>query len=385
MAQIIGTEGPDLLDGTLDSDTLSALGGDDRINSSGGVDAIDGGDGFDTVSYNNNNRLGRPEEGLFNVPVDFIRYFPLRGQVEKISNPTPRDLFISRIDSIQSIERIEGKGASIVSLEGAREGDRAIYDLPNNRITIERPSGSQTFNVTLDSFSVFEGTTGADQFQGTSGSAPTFFGLAGDDTYLANGTRGSFAGGAGNDTADFATQGSAVTVSIRSLATPAPTARAIYQLNGIYSTGNDQVSTTVENLLLPAGQTNNLVINSDDPQSPTALDADLSQNRVTVNSPNFPFGSLNTYTMNNLVNVSGGALADQITGNTANNELNGAGENDTLNGGDGSDRLNGDAGSDTLSGGNGNDTLSGTNTTSRGVGELDTLTGDAGRDKLIGI
>ena len=51
MAAITGTSEGDNLAGTLDADTIDALGGDDRIRGSQGSDVIDGGNGTDYLSF----------------------------------------------------------------------------------------------------------------------------------------------------------------------------------------------------------------------------------------------------------------------------------------------------------------------------------------------
>jgi Ca2+-binding RTX toxin-like protein len=52
MAEIVGTENDDLMDGTAGDDTLRGLGGNDRLRGRGGNDDVRGGDGDDTVTGN---------------------------------------------------------------------------------------------------------------------------------------------------------------------------------------------------------------------------------------------------------------------------------------------------------------------------------------------
>jgi serralysin len=87
-------------------------------------------------------------------------------------------------------------------------------------------------------------------------------------------------------------------------------------------------------------------------------------------------------TLINIENISGGYLAEIITGDNGNNILSGGDGNDTLNGGAGDDTLKGDAGSDSLIGGIGNDTYY---ISDNGKGKTDTITEKAkqGIDTVI--
>ncbi len=75
--------------------------------------------------------------------------------------------------------------------------------------------------------------------------------------------------------------------------------------------------------------------------------------------------------------ISGGDLADTLSGLAGNDTLNGGLGLDLLDGGDGNDTLNGGDDGDTLLGGIGNDTLNG------GDGN-DLLDGGAGNDAMAG-
>ena len=94
----------------------------------------------------------------------------------------------------------------------------------------------------------------------------------------------------------------------------------------------------------------------------------------------------NTFTLQDIENLTGGSLDDEFYGTSSNNVLNGgagndklAGRNgnDTLDGGDGNDLLNGGLGDDSLTGGTGDDILAG------GDG-IDTLIGGTGNDFVDG-
>ena len=95
------------------------------------------------------------------------------------------------------------------------------------------------------------------------------------------------------------------------------------------------------------------------------------------------------------INGAGNALANTISGNSADNILRGLGGNDTISGNAGVDTLYGGDGNDTLAGGADNDMLFGeanTDNLQGGAGDdlldggagVDTLAGQAGADRLIG-
>lgn len=85
----------------------------------------------------------------------------------------------------------------------------------------------------------------------------------------------------------------------------------------------------------------------------------------------------NTFTLQNIENLTGGALDDAFYGNFTTNRLLGGGGNDRLFGRGGADLLEGGLGNDLLEGGIGDDSLSG------GDGD-DILNGGDGNDVILG-
>lgn len=109
------------------------------------------------------------------------------------------------------------------------------------------------------------------------------------------------------------------------------------------------------------------------------LHGELGYERTEVSATVIGDDLVNAVTMIGTRNISflGGALANNVVGNTGNNQIHGEGGNDRLFGGSGEDFLDGGTGDDFLHGGAGNDTLQG------GVGN-DTLSGRQGADLFIG-
>lgn len=103
----------------------------------------------------------------------------------------------------------------------------------------------------------------------------------------------------------------------------------------------------------------------------TALDADLSQDRIS-----FPGQSWPSETLRSIEGIIGGSGSDRLFGDGAANMFDGGEGNDFLVGRGGNDLLIGGRGLDTLNGGSGDDTL-------EGGGHNDQLNGGAGRDTAV--
>ncbi len=97
--------------------------------------------------------------------------------------------------------------------------------------------------------------------------------------------------------------------------------------------------------------------------------------RVNLNLTGVQATGQGTDQLAGIENLTGGAGADRLQGNTQANVLGGAGGNDTLTGWSGNDLLVGGGGHDRLAGGNGNDTLI-------GGGGADWLAGGNGADSF---
>jgi Ca2+-binding RTX toxin-like protein len=177
--------------------------------------------------------------------------------------------------------------------------------------------------------------------------ATTINGGAGNDTLKGGAGNDSLNGGAGNDTYVFAGSSSLGSDTISGEAANADTDTIDFSSIG-YAVTLDLAITT------PQTAATNLTLTLADP---TAIE-----------------------------NVTCGALADRVYGNTRNNSISGGAGNDFLQGRAGNDTLSADVGNDYLLGDDGNDTLysgAGDDNAYGGNGN-DYITGDDGNDFLYG-
>lgn len=212
----------------------------------------------------------------------------------------------------------------------------------DNSLTAEE---SNNEIVGSDSPDILVGTSGDDKI----------LALGGDDTIIGTTGNDLIDGGDGFDTVDYHDFGEAVTILP----------------SGGFNNGGQTQHSGIEKTIGAIGHANTIDGSTSTGDS-TSLDADLSNNRLTVqNIPNI--GSINIEA-ENFVHVVGTAGGDRLTGSSLANNLNG---------GDGDDELTGADGNDTLIGGSGNDRLDGTDTLLRGAGEQDNLSGGDGSDRFV--
>lgn len=314
-----GGAGNDLLDGGAGNDILQGGAGNDTLLASAGADTFDGGADTDTVSYAaisaiqtidlTNQTLG---QGLGDGDV-FVA-----GSIEKVLGGSGNDTFVI-------------SGTNNVFLDGGTG---------TNTISFVNASSAVTASLkTLVSSSLLY-----TNIQNITGSANNDT-LEGDDSV------NTIDGGAGSDTATFASYTTAVTAS---LATNTATAG-----------GTSDTLISIENLT--GG-------NGDD-----SLTGDAAANTL-----------------------NGGVGNDTLVGGSGADILLGGAGNDTLNGGADDDILIGGAGADTFTGGGGNDTVSYANssaltidmsTPASGTGDaqgdvfdadISVVLGSAGADTFVG-
>ena len=332
---IAGTDGDDYIDGEDGNDSIKGMGGNDDITGGAGNDTLYGGDGNDTLYGGDGN---------------------------------------DKLDGGGGDDELTG-GAGNNVLDGGDGTDIAIYkdsarvrvSLMTNAVThiteTVDPFGGGTSTDSLVSIENVKGSHGDDMIDGNDGpnllkgldGADTINGNGGDDTIIPNrpADPGMTAtdvanvadpasddgidmvdGGAGIDTISYGGEGTDVTVD---LGTTVPAA--------------DPVPVHVAAVV-----------------SGAATDRIAVENKGTEEMPEH---------VSTVENVTGGTLADTLTGDDRDNVLTGGFGNDTLSGGGGNDTLSGGADNDTLNGNAGDDTLNGGDGT-------DTLNGNAGDDTLNG-
>jgi Ca2+-binding RTX toxin-like protein len=292
---IYGLEGNDQLSGGAGDDHLSGATGDDQIYGGDGNDQIYGGDGSDFI------------DGGFGFDymdggagTDTVSYsFYTMGITADLQTGRVSFPMTTAVDTLVSIE----------NLFGGSGNDSIIGNTSNNVLNAE--AGND----------VLRGSSGIDTING----------------------------GAGSDTADYSHLGQGITLLPRGAVS-----------KGLL--GNDQL-VGIERIVGAIGQLNSIDASSGQTAS---IVANLLTNSLTINLPpdvipGSPTGgstSIN-FIVENFNRVVGGALNDQITGNTNSNTLDGGNGNDTISGLAGNDNIFGGLGNDHLYGGDGDDYILG--------------------------
>lgn len=312
------------------NDSITGTVGNDVFLGGTGNDTFSGGAGLDTVDYSRaGTRITLKSQGV----------------IDKAAGGS---------DLIAGVESIIGAVGVANLIDGYVAGAQTtsfIIDLAANALTINGIPylGSVSFGVT--NFVDVRGTANGDIITGST-LDNRFFGSAGNDVYN---------GGAGFDTLDYTTLGTAVTLTSQGFVDKGAlgtdvisNVEAILGATGL----NNVIDGTVA---VPATQT-------------TSFDVDLATARLTVSG--IPgLGSV-TFRVESFSSVIGTRNADKVLGDGRDNRLEGAAGNDTLGGGAGQDVLVGGSGADRLEGGNGDDVLIG------GAG-ADVLVLGAGRDVVV--
>ncbi|MEA3052857.1 MAG: hypothetical protein QOG72_1760 [Sphingomonadales bacterium] len=190
-ADVIGTEGADLLDGTFRAETMIGVGGDDVLRGSPGADRLDGNAGTDTADYS---------ASPAGVTVNLVTRFGSGGHaegdelisIERVTGSAFADTIVGGADQ----NRFDG-GAGADTMEGGAGDDLYLVDDPGDNV-VERPGeGTDEVRTNLASAVL---AANVERLTGTSngGQALTGNGLA--NTIVAGGGNDLLDGGAGADT-----------------------------------------------------------------------------------------------------------------------------------------------------------------------------------------
>ncbi|MDM0104082.1 peroxidase family protein [Variovorax sp. J22R24] len=373
---VTGTNGNDTLTGSAGNDLLLGLGGNDVLNGLAGDDVLVGGAGNDTLNggLGNDTYVFGLADGndTINEPVNATS----GGTADRIVIQAAGTAFTSL--NAQDNNTGTANGSLIVSFNGQTVTVNGHYTGANPQTGVERinfndgsyagyllgvddylvsrvdaAGGRDLSASTVNNFiageqgvnDVITGGSGNDLIFGATGDN-TLNGGAGDDLLVGGSGAGdndvldggldadTMVGLAGNDTY--------IVDDVADVVVEAAAA------------GTDEIQTEL------AAYSLELIANVED-LTYTGIDADQF------------IGTGNT--LNNV--ISGGDLADTLSGLGGNDTLNGGLGADALDGGDGNDQLNGGDDNDTLVGGIGNDALNG------GDGN-DTLDGGLGNDAMNG-
>ncbi|MEM6578566.1 MAG: calcium-binding protein, partial [Pseudomonadota bacterium] len=373
---IIGTIGPDILDGTPLGEELIGLSGADVINALGGDDTLDGGSGVDSLS-------GGLGDDLFIVDnvSDIVREFAGQGE-DSVESSVSYNLNAVT----QAVEVLTLTGASDINGTGNTIGN--IINGNAGRNSLVGAAGDDTLNGN-GGFDTLNGGAGQDSLDGGIGQ-DSLLGGDGDDIYIVDNPF--------DIVREFANVQSG---------TDSVFARISYNLNQqsqnienltLTGTSFEAVGNSIANTLTGNASNNRLVgAAGDDTLTGAAgndtllggADADRLDGGAGVDRNVGGFGDdtylvndfndrvveflgegldtvLSTVTFSLLFNSNNievltlqGAGNINGSGNNAANVINGNSGNNVLNGASGFDELIGNGGNDTLNGGFGEDTLAG--------------------------
>jgi serralysin len=373
MANIIGSEGTDILQGTNGDDDIQALGGNDVIFGSTGFDKVDGGAGNDTIDFSGVDRD--------------ILLFPFANAIATasyITIPTQSNDFSTTLSNIETAIGNPNRSNTISNAGRFPTPARLDADLSNNRVTYYNFATNTTKTVTVKNFDNIENdrignnrvkgndrdnkiTLGADTvgFDSNGSSIQVgnniVIGSKGNDTVSANNT------GSANNTIDYSNLGRSIKFSLSSkLFNPIPQF-ARFDLEGKTDKGSFGTDTSngFQKIVGATNKDNTLDLsNSFDGVS---VELNLLTNSAKFNLPKAAYlePSTQQFEFVNFVDAIGTKGNDKIVGGNKNSNLTGGGGNDTI------------------TGGSKKDLLTGTDSNARGVGEVDTLTGGGGKDKFI--
>jgi Ca2+-binding RTX toxin-like protein len=361
MANIIGTEGVDILQGTddnprfissdLTNDTISGLGGDDRIIGSTGNDIIDGGEGNDVLDY-----------GSFAAGNLSLRLDELNRNLE-ILKTNANDF--KGIDKINNIETIIGN-SNAPSIEFLRTPSDVSFDidLAANRLSYTSSQTGVTKTLTVKNFkSIVGGNSGKDRLAGDD-SDNNIFSFQRGDTIVGSKGNDKLVRGSNFDYSKLGTDIKiaaewSIVPAIRTL--PASIAAKATANKGEFGTDKIDGIFGAARIIGAADRENTLDASSDG--NIAKLNVNLANNSLQLNFDNSTLSD--NYQLVNFKNFIGGK------------------SNDTIVGGNNGGKLTGGGGSDTITGGSGKDVICGASASSRGVGEVDILTGGGGKDKFV--
>jgi Ca2+-binding RTX toxin-like protein len=343
MTLVLGTPGPDVLDGSsVEQDVLIGGGGNDTYNWH--IDFFDYGTlgecitvGFDVICIPPDPEPGMRADIIFEKPGggrDRVNLFNSDIVTILVGDPVPlpitlNDALSFDLDGTYIEEAVARTGNSTWFLRGSAANNLLQGNARNDTLL------GLTGNDTL------KGVDGDDQLSGGAGN-DILYGGGGNDLLYGGSGADLLEGGAGNDT--LSAEGGRDT------------------LRG--GAGDDRLLPGPGTKMIDGGAGGLDTLVTSDP-----ILLNLGRGTVT--------GTFDTARVTGVERFEVGNGADTLIGGDRADTLAGGGGDDVVMGAGGNDWLEGNAGSDSLSGGDGNDTISG------GTGD-DTQSGDAGNDSVIG-
>jgi len=368
-----GDGGANMLSGGAGADALSGLDGDDELAGGDGADTLDGGAGSDTASYAAsmatvivNLQTGTSGAAAGDTLLN----------IENLSGSAFADTLIGdgnanalaggggddQLDAGAGDDALDGGegddlligGSGSDRLWGGAGGDTASYADASAAVAVSLAaglaSGSDAQGDTLSDVENVIGSAFADTLTGD-GNDNILTGAAGGDRVD---------GGAGSDTASYASAAAAVTVSLASGSGSGSDAQgdvliSIENLTG--SAFNDTLVGDNGANVLAGGDGADQLNGGGGVDTASYVDSAAAVT-VSLATGTGLGGAAEGDLLVQMENVSGSAFNDTLTGDTSANVLVGGDGNDVINAGAGDDFLVGGAGDDDIIGGDGIDTLS---------------------------
>ena len=420
MANFVGSDRPDILEGSFGNDSIDGLGGNDTLlgdfgndtlfgnngndsllggdsedvlRGGQGNDTLDGGSGDDTLTGGTGNVtfvfsgsfIGDDFINEFSPDRDFIQVTDTIGRAVQDGN----DVFVTFDAGPESFR----DNAGTVRIAGVAQGQpefiplQAILDRSINIVASIPTSGNDILTDTDGNDSV-DGLSGNDTLFGAAGN-DTLFGNDGDDSLFGGSGDDRLRGGSGNDTINGGAGNDTMTGG------PGDVTFVFSQLffddDFINEFSPDRDFIQVTDTIGRAVQDGNEVFIAFDDGGSLRI-AGVAQGQQKLISLDSVLarsqGIVESIATNGNDTVIGTPSDDSIDGLGGNDVIRGFGSNDTLVGKDGADTIHGDGGNDSILGGGGNDLILGRNflgPTFGGLDGADTIDGQDGDDAIQGF
>lgn len=334
-----GTEGDDILSGSLNAEIIRGYGGNDRLISFGGADILDGGAGDDELVGGYGNATYRFGRGYGHDIVSDEDYNPASADViEFTADVLPEDVIVRRSGE-NMVFIIQGTDDRLTVKNGFYEASSV------NRIEEIRFANGVVWGYEILKTLALQATAGDDVIEGSI-AADLLDGLGGNDQ-LAGGTGSdtySFGRGSGQDViSETYTWGDIDTVEFQAGITTSDVVYSLDKWDLLI-----QIKDTPDTLRITGGTRQIERFVFADGVILTANDVE-----AIVGTPSDGETLIGTIGNDILVATD---LNSTILGLQGNDTLSGAGGDDLLDGGEGDDLLIGGAGRDTLIGGSGANT-----------------------------
>ena len=431
----LGTEGADILNGSVRGDHLLGLGGDDELNGNSGDDVLEGGSGNDNLSGGDGNDtlIGGTGNDVLNGGYGTDTYvFNLGDGADTIIDANSnnilelgagitRDAILPRLDGVTGEMRLDFGGGDSISV-GSYDVSQSSLSLSIGQIKFADGTSTQLSQLLTDFGLTVEGTSTNDTLQGAMSNQNWMYGFDGNDTLIGGQRDDELDGGAGDDTLQGGYGNDVLTGGLGDDTLSGGQGEDVYVYNLgdgadviLDTTWNGQTNTVrlgngadVQSVEYQGSKAGDFVLHFADGGSLriSGVIADSAEYECPIQRFELADGTvmnaqqfLRQYTVqvegtdsnwwdpqSGKDGLSGTNLNDYVSGYGGNDILLGGAGDDVLDGGAGNDTLSGDAGNDILLGGDGNDMLygrEGDDTLDGGYGN-DILQGGAGNDVLQG-